>query len=68
MIVPMTCLGAVATYVWPYVQTKDGLIAIVVLYGCGNNRKYPLTKVLQLLQLHDRCIRIFVSNAPVRIR
>lgn len=33
MIVPMTSVAAIATYVWPFVRTKDGLIAITVLYG-----------------------------------
>jgi hypothetical protein len=33
MMVPMTSVAAIATYAWPFVRTKDGLIAITVLYG-----------------------------------
>ena len=33
MMSPSTAVAAIATFVWPFLRTKDGLIAITVLYG-----------------------------------
>jgi hypothetical protein len=69
MIVPMTSMAAIATFVWPFLRTKDGLIAITVLYGLVFLENISASKFYSsfsfVLQFHDRSFHVLVSNASV---
>ncbi|KAF5367908.1 hypothetical protein D9757_011252 [Collybiopsis confluens] len=48
ILVPFTTLAGAMTCVWPFMQSKGGLIAVVVLYGWVSTIEYPRVQSLPL--------------------